>query len=69
MKDINLEIKKLLELKEELDKITELKKTNENLIIVSQARYDFLNSKHPIEPNKYYIASLELRPYIEGYQG
>lgn len=69
IKDIDQEIEKLLEIKKEVDKINELRKINKNLIIVSQARYDFINSINPVDLDMYYIAPLEVRPYVEGYQG
>ena len=70
LKDINQEIEHLLKLKKEIDEITELKKSVKNLQIVSKARYDCLANKNLIKSDAlYYIASLEVRDYIEDFQG
>lgn len=69
LRDINQEIEKLLEIKKEVDKINELRKINKNLMVVSQARYNYISSANPVDQDIYYIAPLEVRPYVEGYQG
>ena len=70
IKDINKEIDKLLEIKEMVDDIAVLRVITKNLQVVSPARYDFLVSKN-LKKNDtyYYIAPLEVKPYIEDYQG
>ena len=70
MKDIDQEIEKLLQLKAELDKINELKKSVPNLQVVSQLMYDHLSSKNLIKSDvEYYIASIEIKDYLEGFRG
>ena len=70
LRDINQEIEKLLEIKKEVEKIVELRKSNSNIIILSQARYDFFKSQDLLIQDKYYyIAPIEVRPYIEDFQG
>ena len=70
MKDINQELEKLLRIKTELDKIMELKKTVPTLLVVSQLMYDHLSSKNLLNPNTlYYVTSVEVGQYIEGFRG
>ena len=69
-KNINEEIEKLLKIKEEVDKINDFIKHTDKYEIVSQSMYDFLNSKNLIKPNVfYYITSIEVGSYIEGFRG
>ena len=70
MENLTELIEKLLEIKEIVDEIKILKVIIENVQVLSQARYDFLASKNAIKPDVYYyIAPLEVRPYVEDYQG
>ena len=70
VKDIDKEIEKLLEIKEIVDELAILRIITKNLQVLSQARYDFLASKNLLKPEVYYyVAPLEVRPYIEDYQG
>ncbi len=70
IKNIDQEIESLLKIKKEVDYILELKRSVPNILVVSQARYDFFASKNLLRPEIfYYIASTEVRPYIEDFQG
>lgn len=70
VKNIDQEIEKLLEIKKEVDKILELQKSIPNLMVVSQARYDFFKTNNLLKSSIYYhIAPVEVRSYIEGFQG
>ena len=70
IKNIDTEIEKLLQIKEEINHIIELKKTVPNLMVLSQARYNFFKENNLLQSEVfYYIASLDVRPYIEGFQG
>ena len=69
-KNINEEIEKLLEIKEEVDKINEFIRSTKKYEIVSQRMYDFLNSKNLLKSDTlYYITSIEVGQYIEGFRG
>lgn len=69
-KNIDQEIEKLLNIKEEINNINNLKKYVDKLEVVSQARHDFLASKNLLKSDVfYYIADMELKPYIEGFSG
>jgi hypothetical protein len=70
IKNINEEIKKLLAIKEELENINKMKAEHDNVEVVSQRMYEFLTENNYIQKDTiYYIASLDARPYIEGYRG
>lgn len=70
IKDIDQEIEKLLKIKEEINNINNLKNSVDKLEVMSQARYDFLASKNLLRPDVfYYIADMEVKPYIEGFSG
>jgi hypothetical protein len=68
--NIDTEIEKLLKIKEIVDDIAILRVITKNLQVVSEARYDFLLSKKLLKPDTYYyIAPIEVRPYVENYYG
>lgn len=68
--NINKEIERLYMLKAEIDEINLLKEADPNLQVVSQLMYDFLKEKGLLKSGVYYrIASLELKPYIDGFRG
>jgi hypothetical protein len=70
IKDIDKEIAKLLKIKEEINNINNLKNSVDKLEVMSQARYNFLASKNLLKSDVlYYIADLEVKPYIEGFSG
>ena len=70
MKDIDKDIEHLLHIKEELQKVKDFLSKNPNVIIVSQLRYKFWQDNGLLKSDiQYYIAPLELRPYIENFQG
>ena len=70
IKNIDEEIAKLLKIKETVDAIKTLRLVTKNLQVMSRARYDFLASKNLIKPDSYYyIADLEIKPYVEDFQG
>lgn len=70
IKDIDQEIEKLLKIKEEINKINDLKNSVDKLEVMSQARYDFLASKNLLKSDVfYYVADMEVKPYIEGFSG
>lgn len=70
IKDIDQEIEKLIKIKEEINKINDLKNSVDKLEVMSQARYDFLTSKNLLKSDVfYYIADMEVKPYIEGFSG
>ena len=71
MKDINLEINRLLSIKEDIHRI-ELFKQNciFDIDILSKQKYDEFARNSLIEENKlYYIIDQEVGQYIEGYIG
>ena len=69
-KNITEEIEKLLKIKEEVDKINEAIRSTEKYEIVSQRMYDFLTSKNLLKSDTlYYITSIEVGQYIEGFRG
>jgi hypothetical protein len=68
--NIDKEIEKLLKIKETLHEIALLKAVYLNLQVVSEERYTFLASKKLLKPDVYYyIAPLEIKSYIEDFQG
>ena len=70
IKNIDQEIEKLVKIKKEVDSVNELKKSKNNIFILSQARYDFFASKNLLKPDiLYYIVDVETGRYIEGFQG
>ena len=68
MKNIIDDINHLLYLKKELNIIQKAKEENPNLRIMSQQRADFLKSKN-LPLNDFIRAPLDLKPYIENYEG
>ena len=70
MKDIDQEIESLLALKQEIINIKRFKAECPDAVIVSQARYNFWAEHGLLKQNIiYYIASTDLKPYIEDFQG
>ena len=70
MKDIDKEIEELLALKQEVIKAKEFKTSYPDAIIVSQARYNFWAENNLLKQNvNYYIAPVEIKSYIEDFQG
>ena len=69
-RNIDEDIEKLLAIKEEIESINKLRAEKENVEVVSQRMYDFLSENSYIQKDTiYYIASIDARPYIEGYRG
>ena len=69
-KNIDKEIERLLTIKDEVDKINKLKESDLKLEVVSQSRYDFFASKNLLRADTfYYIATVEVGRYVEGFQG
>lgn len=70
MRDIDQEIEILLKRKEEIFKVSEFQKNNPTGVVVSQLRYDFWKTNNLLKPDtEYYIAPLEIKEYIENFQG
>lgn len=70
MKDINQEIQNLLYIKSIVDQIAEKRNLNPNIIVVSQLRYDYWAERNLLKPNTdYFIAPIEVKPYISDFQG
>lgn len=70
MKDIDKDIEHLLYIKEELQKVKDFLSKNPKAIIVSQLRYNFWQDNNLIKPDlRYYIAPMEIKPYLENFQG
>ena len=68
--NIDTEIEKLLAIKEMVDDIKILNIITKNLQVVSPTRYDFLEANNLLKADTYYyIAPLEVKPYIEDYYG
>lgn len=70
MKNIQEEINHLLYLKEEIIKAQDFKLKNPEACICSSLRYKFWQDNNLLKPEiKYYIAPLEIKDYIENFQG
>ena len=70
MKDIDKEIESLLALKQEIIKAKEFKANYPTAVVVSQARYNFWAENNLLKQNiNYYVAPIEIKPYIEDFQG
>lgn len=70
MQDIDQEIETLLKRKEKILKALEFQKQNPEGLVVSQLRYDFWKSKNLLKSNiSYYIAPLDIKNYIDNFQG
>lgn len=70
MKDIDNEIETLLTLKQEIIKANKFKAEHPDAIIVSQLRYDFWKNNNLLKPDvDYFIAPVEIKHYIENFQG
>ena len=70
IKNIDEEINHLLYIKEEIIKAQDFMSLNPEACIVSPLRYKFWQDNNLLNPNiKYYIAPLEIKPYIENFQG
>ena len=70
MLDIDQEIETLLKRKEEILKALEFQKQNPEGIVVSQLRYDFWKNNNLLKSSvNYYIASADIKNYIENFQG
>lgn len=70
MQNIDQEIEVLLKRKEEILKALEFQKQKPDGMVVSQLRYDFWKNNNLIKPDtEYYIAPLEIKNYIENFQG
>jgi hypothetical protein len=70
IKNIDEDINHLLYIKEEINKVNDFISLYPEACIVSPLRYKFWQDNNLLNPNiKYYIAPLEIKPYIENYQG
>ena len=70
IKNIDKEINHLLYIKEEINKVNNFISLYPEACIVSPLRYKFWQDTNLLNPNiKYYIAPIEIKPYIENYQG
>ena len=70
MKNIDEEINHLLYIKEEIIKAKDFIALNPEACIVSPLRYKFWQDNNLLKPDiKYYIAPLEIKDYIENFQG
>lgn len=70
IKNIDEEINRLLYIKEEIKKAKDFLSINPEACIVSPLRYKFWQDNNLLNPDiKYYIAPLDIKPYIENYQG
>ena len=70
MRDIDKEIEQLLALKKEIINVKDFQAHCRNVVIVSQAKYNFWAEKNLLKSDKFYcIAPIEIKPYIEDFQG
>lgn len=70
MKNIDKEINHLLYIKEELLKAQDFISKNPEACVCSIQRYKFWQDNNLLKPStKYYIAPLEIKDYIENFQG
>lgn len=69
-KDIDQEIARLLKIKEEVNKINNLRKTVDKLEVFSQLMYDHFSSKGLLKSDTlYYVVDHEVGEYVEGFRG
>jgi hypothetical protein len=69
-KDIDQEIARLLKIKEEVDKVNNLRKTVDKLEVFSQLMYDYFKDKNLLQSDTlYHIVDHEVGQYIKGFRG
>lgn len=68
MKNINLEIKKLLDIKEVVDDFNNLRKLNKKVVPISATRYAELAASEELDINLiYFVLDEKTGQYIDGY--